>query len=45
MLFQTGLLRGFIWRGPLANINKMHGRNLVGDTGDVSPHFFRRGGT
>jgi len=20
-----------------------HGRNLVGDTGDVSPHFFRRG--
>jgi len=22
----------------------VHGRNLVGDTGDVSPHFFRRGG-
>ena len=22
----------------------MHERNLVGDTGDVSPHFFRRGG-
>jgi len=22
----------------------IHGRNLVGDTGDVSPHFFRRGG-
>jgi len=22
-----------------------HGRNLVGDTGDVFPHFFRRGGT
>jgi len=21
-----------------------HGRNLVVDTGDVSPHFFRRGG-
>jgi len=21
-----------------------HGRNLVGVTGDVSPHFFRRGG-
>jgi len=21
-----------------------HGRNLVGDTGDVSPQFFRRGG-
>jgi len=21
-----------------------HGRNLVGDTGDVLPHFFRRGG-
>jgi len=21
-----------------------HERNLVGDTGDVSPHFFRRGG-
>ena len=20
-----------------------HGRNLVGDTGDVIPHFFRRG--
>ena len=20
-----------------------HGRNLVGDAGDVSPHFFRRG--
>jgi len=25
------------------NITHSHGRNLVGDTGDVSPHFFRRG--
>jgi len=25
-------------------IGWIHGRNLVGDTGDVSPHFFRRGG-
>ena len=26
------------------NSSYMHGRNLVGDTGDVSPHFFRWGG-
>jgi len=23
---------------------RQHGRNLMGDTGDVSPHFSRRGG-
>jgi len=28
--------------GVIAPLN--HGHNLVGDTGDVSPHFFRRGG-
>jgi len=25
------------------NVRDSHGRNLVEDTGDVSPHFFRRG--
>ena len=24
-------------------VGLMHGRNLVGNTGDVTPHFFRRG--
>jgi len=25
-------------------VKKTHGRNLEGDTGDVSPHFLKRGG-
>ena len=31
------------WKLTLSLVSCYHGRNLVRDTGDVSPHFFRRG--
>ena len=37
-----------IWASVVCNLGQshdwLHGRNLMGDTGDVSPHFFRLGG-
>ena len=36
-----------IWASVVCNLDQshdwLHGHNLVGDTGDVSPHFFRWG--